>query len=47
MGNIINLKETPEDWFNRCALKAVQNFFDIRLQFEKDLTKGELLAFDQ
>ena len=27
--------------------KTVKNFFNVRLQYEKTLTKGELLAFDQ
>ena len=47
MGNLINVKESPQQWFQRCAELAVKNFFNGRLEFEKSLTKGELLAFDQ
>ncbi len=47
MSNIINLKQTPQEWFNRCAEHTVKQFFNGRLEFEKSLTKGELLAFDQ
>jgi len=47
MSNIINLKETPKEWFARATELAIRNFFNSRVEFEKSLTKGELLAFDQ
>lgn len=47
MSNIINLKETPQEWFARATELAIRNFFNSRVEFEKSLTKGELLAFDQ
>lgn len=47
MSNIINLKETPKEWFTRATELAIRNFFNSRVEFEKSLTKGELLAFDQ
>lgn len=47
MSNIINLKETPKEWFTRATELGIRNFFNSRVEFEKSLTKGELLAFDQ
>ena len=47
LASVINMKESPKEWFERCAEVAVKNFFNERLQFERTLTKGELLAFDQ
>ena len=47
LSDVLNLKETPKEWFERCAEVAVRTFVNGRLDFEKSLTKGELLAFDQ